>query len=129
MKFILYFLDYFFIIFHTSLIIFNCFGWIFKKTRLLNLITLSITAFSWFILGIWYGFGFCFCTECHWKVRELIGYKNPYYSYIQFLLNLLFKFDLDSFLVDRVTLIVFIISYILSIIMNINDLRRKKIKL
>ncbi|MEO5906489.1 MAG: DUF2784 family protein, partial [Saprospiraceae bacterium] len=62
-------LDYFFFFFHTSLILFNCFGWIFPKLRRWNLITLLLTAFSWFVLGIWFGLGYCVCTDWHWAVR------------------------------------------------------------
>ena len=54
------FLNIFFFVFHTVFTLFNMGGWAFPKTRKLHLITLSLTAFSWFILGIWYGWGFCF---------------------------------------------------------------------
>ena len=39
--------NYFFYIFHTLLILFNLFGWIFPKMRRLNLLTLIITFASW----------------------------------------------------------------------------------
>jgi len=54
------FLDIFFVIFHTSLITFNLFGWIWKKTRLANLITLGLTGASWLFLGLIVGvLGYC----------------------------------------------------------------------
>ena len=79
------FLNYFFFCFHTALIFFNTFGWIFCKTRKWNLITLLLTAFSWFVLGIWYGWGYCFCTDWHWSVRRHLGYTDKENSYTQFL--------------------------------------------
>ena len=56
------FLNIFFFFFHTAIMLFNCFGWIWKKTRRLNLVTLLLTAGSWFILGIWFGWGYCLCS-------------------------------------------------------------------
>ena len=51
-------LNIFFFVFHTLLMLFNCFGWAWKKTRPWNLVTLLLTAGSWFIVGIWYGWGY-----------------------------------------------------------------------
>jgi uncharacterized membrane protein YeiH len=52
-------LDYFFIAFHSALIIFNLFAWIPRFTRRWNLISLGLTAFSWLGLGLFYGIGYC----------------------------------------------------------------------
>ena len=56
-------IDLFFVVFHTSLTLFNALGWIGYKTRKLNLVTLLLTGGSWFILGIFYGIGYCPLTE------------------------------------------------------------------
>ena len=81
------FLNEFFVIFHSALSIFSLFGWLWEKTRVANLVVLSLTGFSWFILGIWYGFGFCPCTEWHWQVRMRLGYYDMPSSYIKFLID------------------------------------------
>jgi len=52
-----------FFIFHSALIAFILFGWIWRRTRVADLVVVLLTAFSWTILGIWYGFGFCPSTE------------------------------------------------------------------
>ena len=119
------FLNYFFFFFHTSLILFNTFGWIFRKTRKWNLITLLATAFSWFVLGIWYGWGYCFCTDWHWTVREHLGYHDNVNSYTQFLAQKFTGINFDAHLVDTVTAIVFFTSLALSIALNIKDWRKK----
>ena len=123
-------LDYFFLIFHTSLVIFNITGWIFKKTRKLNLITLSLTAFSWYILGIFYGFGYCVCTDWHFTVREKLGYIDPSMSYIHFLLLQLTGISFNEKLVIICTVAVFFISLAASITLNSVDfyahIREKK---
>jgi len=115
------FLNYFFFAFHTALIFFNTFGWIFHKTRKWNLITLLLTAFSWFVLGIWYGWGYCFCTDWHWQVRERLGYHDTSNSYILFLVQKLTGVNFSSRLVDAVTAIIFFTSLALSIWFNIRD--------
>jgi len=96
-------------------------GWIFRKTRKWNLVTLLATAFSWFILGIWYGWGYCFCTDWHWSVRRHLGYIDKENSYTQFLADKLTGLHFSSQLVDTVTVVVFFVSLILSAWLNIRD--------
>ncbi|OHD22549.1 MAG: hypothetical protein A2086_16035 [Spirochaetes bacterium GWD1_27_9] len=115
------FLNYFFFVFHTSLIFFNLFGFLFKKTRLLNLITLSLTAFSWFILGIFYGIGYCFCTDWHWQVRAKLGIIDNFDSYIQFLVFKISGISFDINLTTVVAMIVFGIAFLFSILLNLSD--------
>ncbi|MDP3718874.1 MAG: DUF2784 family protein [Acidobacteriota bacterium] len=62
---------------HTSWIAFNCLGWAWRRTRRWQLLTLTLTALSWFGLGIWYGWGYCPFTDWHWQVRSRLGYADP----------------------------------------------------
>jgi hypothetical protein len=119
-------LDYFFIVFHTAIILFNSLGYLWKKTRKANLVLLLLTAFSWFVLGIWYGWGFCICTEWHWKVREHLGYGYPTDSYTHFLAQLITGKNFRQNVVDVVTAIIFGLSLILSIILNTRDWLKKR---
>jgi hypothetical protein len=121
------FLNYFFFAFHTLFTLFNITGWMFRATRKWNLITLLLTAFSWFILGIWYGWGYCFCTDWHWQVREQLGYHDQQHSYIHFLLLKLTRINFNEGLVEKVTLIVFVVSLVMSIWLNIRDRKKKKV--
>ena len=114
-------LDKFFFIFHTIVIFFNLFGWIWKKTRKFNLILLSLTGFSWFILGIWYGFGFCPCTEWHWKVRIKLELYDMPSSYVKFLIDKLTGLNVNAKMVDIMTLLLFLSALILSVILNLRD--------
>ena len=117
-------LNIFFFVFHTLLTLFNITGWLFRATRKWNLITLLLTAFSWFVLGIWYGWGYCLCTDWHWRVREQLGYHDEQNSYIHFLLVKPTGINFNSKLVDNATLIIFLLSLTVSIWLNIRD--RKK---
>lgn len=119
------FLDYFFIVFHTLVILFNVFGWTWKRTRFWNFITLNLTAFSWFVLGIWYGWGYCFCTDWHWEVRSYLGLPIHSNSYVAFLLYILTGYLFPQNLVDLLTLVVFLFSYVMSSYFQVKKLRKK----
>jgi hypothetical protein len=119
------FLNIFFFAFHTVFTLFNIVGWAFHKTRKLHLFTLSLTAFSWFILGIWYGWGFCFCTQWHWAVRLKLGFTDESKSYIHFLILKITGINLPEKLVDTTTLTVFLFVIGLSIWFNMKDQRKK----
>lgn len=124
------FLDVFFTIFHTSLVLFNLFGWIWKKTRRLNLICILLTGASWVLLGIFYGFGYCPLTEWHFNVLENLGYTNLPSSYLSFLFTRLTGLRLDQSLVDAVTLWGLVLALVMSLYLNFRHLfrraRRKK---
>ena len=120
-----HFLNAFFFFFHTLLIIFNCLGWIFPRLRKWNLITLLLTAFSWFVLGIWYGWGYCLCTDWHYSVRAHLGYRDASNSYIHFLVLKLTGINFSERLVDNITAIVFFLSLMISLWLNIRDFNIK----
>ncbi|MFC1534785.1 DUF2784 domain-containing protein [Thermodesulfobacteriota bacterium] len=119
-------LDIFFFVFHACIIIFSLLGWIWKKTRAANLIILLLTAFSWFILGIWYGFGYCFCTDWHYQVRMKLGYFDMPSSYVKFLIDSLTGTDFHSKLVDILTFTFFLLALIISVYSNMQDWRKRK---
>ena len=68
----LVFLDSAFLVVHTALIFFNLFGWTWKKTLRLNLLSIFLTAGSWVAFAPWYGFGYCPCTDWHWQIKWAI---------------------------------------------------------
>ncbi|OHD64073.1 MAG: hypothetical protein A2176_08670 [Spirochaetes bacterium RBG_13_51_14] len=120
------FLDYFFIAFHSLFTLFNMTGWIWKKTRKAHLTTILLTACSWFVLGIWYGWGYCFCTDWHWQVREALGRPITSDTYIHFLILDITGVNLPPRLVDAVTLAVFVICFFLSVTLNARDFAKQR---
>ena len=123
------FLNNFFFVFHTAFTLFNITGWAFAKTRKVHLVTMLLTAASWFILGIWKGWGYCACTDWHWQVREAMGYHDRSNSYIHFLLLKLTGKYFDTQLVDIATLIIFLLCFILSVWLNIKYWKTKTVRL
>jgi hypothetical protein len=120
------FLNQFFFIFHSILIVFSLFGWIWKKTRLVNLVVLLLIGSSWFILGIWYGLGFCPSTQWHWQVRMRLGYDDMPTSYTKFLLDSLTGLDVSAGLVDILTLVFFMIALFGSVAVNVRAWTRDR---
>ncbi len=119
-------IDIFFFGFHTILILFNVFGWLVPKWRVAHLIAVLLTVFSWFVLGIWFGWGYCICTDWHWQVREMLGYHDMSSSYIHFLVLKITTIDLPVRLVDSITVIVFIFVCFVSIFLNVSKWIRKR---
>jgi len=112
------FLDIFFTIFHTCLVFFNLFGWIWKKTRRLNLICILLTGASWVILGFFYGFGYCPLTDWHFNILRKLGYTDLPDSYLSFLFTRLSGLQVDQSLVDAFTTWGLIIALMISLYLN-----------
>ncbi len=115
------FLDVFFTAFHTLLILFNLFGWIWKKTRLLNLITILLTAGSWLILGIFYGIGYCPLTDWHFSILEQLGHTDLPDSYISFLIQRLTGLHPDQGMVDVATSGGLALAGLISLYLNLRE--------
>lgn len=124
---ILHFADIFFVVFHSTLTLFNALGWIWKSTRKLNLITLILTGGSWFILGLFYGLGYCPLTEWHFQILRKLGHTNLPSSYIKYLIERITPFRPGAELVDTTTVVVFFVALGLSIILNIRDRRKTNV--
>jgi hypothetical protein len=120
-------LDIAFVIFHTSLIFFNLLGWFWRKTRVINLITLSLTGASWLFLGLVVGsLGYCPFTDWHFRILCKLGQNGLPISYVKYLADRLTGMNINSALVDQVTLYAFIVAFLISIILNIRDWIKSK---
>lgn len=124
MELLLQIADIFFLVFHTSLTVFNLLGWLWKTIRKLNLITLSLTGASWFILGLFYGIGYCPLTDWHFQVLRKLGHYDLPASYLQYLTERLIGLKVEATTVDMATAIGFFIALGASIALNFRD--RKK---
>lgn len=112
------FLDVLFFVFHILIIGFNLFGWIIPKFRKAHLWLVAATLFSWLVLGIWKGWGYCILTDWHWDVKRELGERNLPNSFIKYLTNNILGFDWSSNTVDIITLGTFVIAIVLSIRVN-----------
>jgi hypothetical protein len=120
------FLNVFFFVFHSSLVLFILFGWIWPKTRKLNLVVVILTFLSWFFLGIWYGFGYCPSTDWHWQVRMNLGYYDMPSSYLTFLIRSLLGWDVNKTLVDIFAVVFLFLALFASVTANYRDWKDRR---
>ena len=114
-----------FFVFHTAWMLFNCVGWIWRRTRRWHLATILLTAASWVGLGIWYGWGYCPCTDWHWQIRERLGYRDPP-SYLQLLIRELTGLDPDPRLADALAVATLAGAGTISVLLNRRDRRNRR---
>jgi hypothetical protein len=100
------FLDIACFVLHTGLIVFNMTGWVWKRTRVVHRLTLGATLVSWFVLGYWYGWGYCLCADWHFQVRRELGYVDLDTSYLQLLARQLSGVSVSRTLADAVAMTV-----------------------
>jgi hypothetical protein len=122
------FLNSFFFVFHSGIVLFILTGWIWRKTRRIHLILLILTAFSWFVLGIWYGFGYCPCTDWHWQVRAKLGHWDMPSSYLVFLIQKITGLEIAQPVMDVVAVSVLLICFALSLFLNARELKNRRVK-
>src|SRR6185295_2709934 len=116
-------LDIFLTILHLVIILFNLFGWIFRSTRKLHLVSVFVTAASWFILGIWFGMGYCPVTDWQWSVKEKLGERNLPSNFIEYFAEKISGRDFSPQLVDTAIAVCFGLAVLLSL--YVNFVRRK----
>lgn len=111
-------LDVFFYALHLIIIGFNLFGWIWTKTRKLHLLVVALTLGSWLILGIWYGFGYCFLTDWQWNIKEKLGETDLPNSFVKYFADQITGLDFDPGLIDGITLGAFALAIGATIYVN-----------
>jgi hypothetical protein len=119
-------LDTFFFCFHTLLIVFVLVGWAWRRTRRAHLVLVLLTALSWCVLGIRYGFGYCPCTDWHWQVRERLGHYDMPASYIKFLIDTATGRDAPAQIVDTAVILGLVTALAFSMALNIRDWRKNR---
>lgn len=121
----LWFLDVFLTLVHLVIIGFNLFGWIWMPTRKAHFICVLATAASWFLLGIWFGLGYCPVTDWQWRVKEQLGEHNLPASFVKYYADKISGKNISSSLIDLVTVISFAIAALISVYVNFIKKKRK----
>ena len=117
------FLDYLCVVLHSCLVGFNLIGWAWRRTRRIHLATISLTILSWFGLGIYFGWGYCPCTDWHWAIKRKLGATALPNSYIKYYLDKMTTLDWDPTLVNTMVLALGILAFVLSSWLNLRDFR------
>ncbi len=111
-------LNVLFTIAHLLLISFILSGWLWKKTRKAHFIAVVIIALSWFVLGIWYGWGYCPLTDWHWDVKDKLGEKDLPNSFVKYFADQVTGKNISSSLIDGVTVACLILAAMASVYAN-----------
>jgi hypothetical protein len=114
----LQFLDFLLTVVHLAIVFFNLFGWIPKKWRRAHLISIILTAASWFVLGIWFGFGYCPFTDWQWQVKEILGETNLPPNFVEYFAEKITGRDFSPSLVSNVIAYSFAVAAAISIYLN-----------
>ena len=114
----LVFLDLLLTIVHLAIILFNLIGWIFLRTRRLHFVFIVLTAASWFILGIWFGMGYCPVTDWQWNVKEQLGERNLPSNFVEYFAEKITGYDFNEQLVNLVIGVCFAAAALLSVYVN-----------
>jgi hypothetical protein len=80
-----------------------------------------LTGASWFVLGIWKGWGYCICTDWHFRVLTKLGYEDLPSSYITFFIRRISGVEVNTYWVDILTLTVYVAVLLLSIAVNLKS--------
>ena len=115
------FLDYFFVVSHSGLVLFDLTGWVWERTRRMHLMVISMTVLSWFGLGMFYGWGYCPSTHWHWLVKGKLGQSNLPNSYIKYYIDKLTGLSWDPAAVDMAALTIGLVAFALSCWLNWRD--------
>lgn len=111
-------LDILLTIVHLLIIGFNLLGWIWPTTRKAHLTCVTLTACSWFVLGIWYGWGYCPITDWQWDVKEQLGETGLPSSFIKYYADKISGKTIDAGLIDMLTGILFGVAALISVYFN-----------
>lgn len=103
---------------HLIIIVFNLFGWIFSTTRRAHFICIMLTAFCWFVLGIWFGWGYCPVTDWQWHIKEKLGETNLPGSFITYYANKITGRHFSDSLINIITLVLFLLAAVISVYVN-----------
>ena len=111
-------LDVLLTLLHLAIILFNLFGWMFRTTRKLHLISVILTAASWFILGIWFGMGYCPLTDWQWSIKEKLGEHDLPSNFIEYFAEKISGTDFSPQLVNALIGVFFAAAALLSFYVN-----------
>jgi hypothetical protein len=123
----LHFLDILLTLSHVLIIGFNLLGWIWPSTRRAHFICVVITAACWFLLGIWFGMGYCPVTDWQWQIKEQLGERNLPNSFIKYYADKITGNNFSPSFIDALTLACFAAAAVLSVYFNFINKKWRRI--
>ncbi len=106
---------------HLAVILFSALGWLVPSARPLHLGLQGLILFSWFGLGSFKGWTYCFLTDLHWRVKQALRRPERTDSYVKVLVDRFSGGDADPIAVNRYTVTVFFVTTLLSLVLLVHD--------
>jgi len=110
---------------HVFFIAFLLSGWAFRRLRTVHAAALAITLVSWFFLGAFFGWGYCFLTDWHWEIRAERGLAMPN-SFIKFLIDSSLGTDLAPDTTDALAVGGLLLAVLAAVVVRILDRKRRR---
>jgi hypothetical protein len=102
---------------HILLMLFIMTGWIFRRSRMIHLLVVLLTGFSWIVFINSKEMGYCILTDWQWQVLGSLGKTNLPETYVQYLYEQLTDHRILKATSRNITRSVWIISLTLSIML------------
>ena len=106
---------------HLAVILFSALGWLVAALRPLHLALQGVILFSWFGLGYFKGWTYCFLTDLHWRIKQAMGRPAESETYMKLLADRVSRRNVDAVLVNRVTVSVFFTTTLLSLLLYLGS--------
>ena len=114
-------LDWVMLLFHAVFILFILFGWIFVRLRRIHIASVLLTGASWFLLGLFLGFGYCPFTDWHWKILGQLGETGLPVSYVQYFSGRVAGISMTPDFADGITLMGWFMALTASVYVNLRN--------
>ena len=95
---------------HMIVLLGNVLGWIWPKTRQAHRVLILLTLASWFILGIWKGWGYFVLTDWEWDIKRMLGEKGLPHSFTAYLANNILGLGIGRKDIDLITVLGLIVG-------------------
>ena len=106
-------LDWFFVLLHGGLTVFNMIGWLIPSLRKFHFFVITGTLLSWILIGWMVGnIGYCPLTDWHWDVKRLLGETGLPGSFIKYYADKLLSYSFNATMIDVLTAIVGIVAFL-----------------
>ena len=113
-------LDICFHFIHLGIIFFFLFGWMFDTTIVVHLLLSFAILFSWVVLGIFYGFGYCLITDIQWKIKKLLSEEPSTKYYVKYMLDKMSGKNMNEKVVDKMTTYIYFSIFLISLSLLLN---------
>ncbi len=95
---------------HVTVISLCVLGWTHPALHAIQFWVILAVAFSWFVLGLRMGMGYCLLTDLQWRVKDKLGHGDRPNSYVKYAIDRVLGTDMAPRLAKRIVVWGFALS-------------------